>query len=548
MSRSKAFGPKNPVPALVYENPEDEPLLCKLLLDSSREENSLTLFLVFDILDANSREAEISFQYDPDELAPGTIKLTNAQISLPTSRLEALARQGQCNIRTLCLTPRTQCHVWWSKSLCSIRPASGQEPRLCQLGALARAKEVNIVFDYNALKSERLNRMQRLIANESLIGIGVHSTNPNYVRASLTIFDEEEASECPPIYTRSSEHGTCQLLPSCESSAKQPPCDGPEPRAAIAKVSALNSHSTTLGPIAPHTSTPQLEVQKLESYVPVSVGMQTDPTGFPSQLSDLYQKLSQSCEEYIDQKFDQREETFRKQVATVLEIESSRAFDAADQLARDTEEQLKHIFYEAHQDIIDDLQAERGISEKSIEKLVSSLVVKAKRNIRKNARKERESLKGTFETLIKKLGEHRERTVRQNQAIQDETSDIHVVCEDAVADSDTTTEDEEPPWKRRRLNFPTGPSCDVATSLKKEELSAQKAASLVRCRDCSCTRNDDLDEDRTVAGLHSTDSSSLGGKEAPSPRFPSQVRQQSQLADNTPWWQNRNARAGSAPP
>ena len=212
MSHKKAFGPKSPIPALVYEDIKEDPLRCKLLLDSSHEKNSLTLFLVFDILDANSDEAELSFQYDPDRLTLNTTKLTNAQISLPTSRLEALARQGQCNIQTLCLTPRTQCHVWWSKSLCSIRPASGQELRFSRLGALARAKQVNIVFDYNALKNERLSRMQRLLANEALVGIGVCGTNPNYVRADLTFFNKE-ASECPPIYTSWSEHGTCETFP-----------------------------------------------------------------------------------------------------------------------------------------------------------------------------------------------------------------------------------------------------------------------------------------------------------------------------------------------
>ena len=256
--------------------------------------------------------------------------------------------------------------------------------------------------------------------------------------------------------------------------------------------------------------------------------MQTIPTGFSQELFDLLQNLSQSCNKYIDQKFDQCEEKFRKKLATVLEIESAKAFDAADQFARDTEEQLKHTFYEAHQDFTDDLQAERGITEKSIETLVSSLVVQAKRNIRRNARKERESLQETFETLVQELAKHRENTVRQKQANLDGTSDVHVVCEDAVADSDTTTEDEGPPWKRRRLEYATAtapaPSCDVATSPeKKEEFSAHEAAPLV------------------------ADSSSLHEEEAPSPRFASQERQ-TRLADSTPWGQNRDARAGSAPP
>ena len=139
-------------------------------------------------------------QYDADNILPGTVSLGPAAIPLPQARLDALARDGNPQIRTLSLKLKKTCPVWAPSG--PLTPCPG-------LANLARATAVHVVFDYNWLHRGQHASFTRLVERpEELSGfpVGRRYREQRYMQVDWRVFSiTNEDAELPPVYAESSK-------------------------------------------------------------------------------------------------------------------------------------------------------------------------------------------------------------------------------------------------------------------------------------------------------------------------------------------------------
>lgn len=143
--------------------------------------------------------------YDADNLVPGKTRLQSSPTPFRQDRLNEIARQGNAQLKTLCLSLKAPCSVWCPRSCGSIAPKSGFDTPFHQFVELAGATEVYVLFDWNWLHRDKHARFQRLFTCPELFtGIPVNQVSARrYRQADWSIFGPADhvASEAPPPYT-----------------------------------------------------------------------------------------------------------------------------------------------------------------------------------------------------------------------------------------------------------------------------------------------------------------------------------------------------------
>lgn len=155
---------KDGFPVLAYSSLDDSaPMLSLLFRIKSPRRATLSLKSAYH---GSGHDDALTFilQINPGDLVsePGQNFLTPANLSLTQERLNAVQRQGNPNIRTLCLTLRQWCSIWYPKSM-TTTPLRGVHPRLDELVSLAKASKLHLLFDMNWLGSEKKNVFEEFI-------------------------------------------------------------------------------------------------------------------------------------------------------------------------------------------------------------------------------------------------------------------------------------------------------------------------------------------------------------------------------------------------
>jgi hypothetical protein len=181
----------------------------------------------------------LTFRYEGDNLMPGQTSLGNVDIALPDGSLHNIARQGKPQFRTLSLTLKAPCSVWYPRSFGN--GVSSLHTRSRELLTLARATEVRILFDSNWLGKKNLARLQSAVeGSRQLTGVPVI---PQFAQlyqqadwSRLNFIQDAQSAAYLPIEDEASE-----AVPSIENAVY----DAPPPYARVSKRSR-NSKSSIL--------------------------------------------------------------------------------------------------------------------------------------------------------------------------------------------------------------------------------------------------------------------------------------------------------------
>lgn len=199
---------KHGFPVLAYSTLEPaSPWLCSLLFKHSDKRKQATISLKSSISIHGFEDEQIfMFQYDADNLVPGTSSLGPATIPLPQTRLDEIARQAAPQMRTLSLSIKETCPIWCPPFSGPIAPKPGFDTPFHQLVKLAKATAVHILFDYNWLHKDHQPSFQRFISQEErLTGFPVGAYYAEHYRlADWTVFSPFDAAQAPPSYAECS--------------------------------------------------------------------------------------------------------------------------------------------------------------------------------------------------------------------------------------------------------------------------------------------------------------------------------------------------------
>jgi hypothetical protein len=160
------------VPALAYAV-NDASLLWPCSLKILHSDAQFVVSLGHSIsIHGHDDEQLFTFRYEGDNLMPGKNSLGNVGISLSDKSLQNIARHGQPRPRTLSLTLKAPCSVWYPHGLGS--GVSSVHTCFHDLSTLARATKVHILFDINWLGKNNLARLQSVVeGSRELIGVPV---------------------------------------------------------------------------------------------------------------------------------------------------------------------------------------------------------------------------------------------------------------------------------------------------------------------------------------------------------------------------------------
>jgi len=240
------------VPALAY-SADDVSVLwpCSLKILHSEAQFMVSLGHSISIHGVDDKQL-ITLRYEGDNLMPSKTSLGNVRISLPDTSLQIIARHGKPRPRTLSLTLKAPCSVWFPRSLGN--GVSNLHTGFHKLLTLARATEVRILFDTNWLGKINLARLQSVVeGSRQLTGVPViPQFARSYQQIDWSVFNtiqDTESGEYLPIKDLASE-----ALPSIEDTvagvAGAPPIedfihDAPPSYAQVSSKRSRNSKSSS---------------------------------------------------------------------------------------------------------------------------------------------------------------------------------------------------------------------------------------------------------------------------------------------------------------
>lgn len=165
-------------------------------------------------------EQLLTLRYEGDNLVPGQTSLRNVAIPLPDESLHAIARHGQPRPRTLSLTLKAPCSLWYPRILGN--RVSGLQISSPNLLTLARATQICIVFDAKWL-GDNLALLQRIVeGSRQLTGVPVIPQFRNVYQqadwSTLNLDQDAKSGACLPIEDLASE-----VVPSIEYVVAGPP-------------------------------------------------------------------------------------------------------------------------------------------------------------------------------------------------------------------------------------------------------------------------------------------------------------------------------------
>jgi|SRR5690242_7895052 len=141
---------KDGFPVFAYSSLDDQAPILSSLIFRTKPGHRATLSLKSAFNISGHNDARFILQIKPGDLEPGQNSWTQAGISPPQERLDKLQRQGNPNIRTLCITLAQPCSAWYSASM-TTTPLRGMHPAFDKLASLATASKLYLLFDMNWL-------------------------------------------------------------------------------------------------------------------------------------------------------------------------------------------------------------------------------------------------------------------------------------------------------------------------------------------------------------------------------------------------------------
>jgi hypothetical protein len=162
------------IPALAYPVTDASmPWPCSLVILHSELVAQFTVSLKSYIpIHGVNDEQLFTLRFEGDNLMPGKSSLERVNIPLSAEWLDSIARQGQPRVKTLSLTLKAPCSVWYPRTL-GIEASSIDTPSR-ELTTLAKATKVHILFDTNWLGRDNLARLRRAVEGSlQLTGVPV---------------------------------------------------------------------------------------------------------------------------------------------------------------------------------------------------------------------------------------------------------------------------------------------------------------------------------------------------------------------------------------
>jgi hypothetical protein len=254
---------RNGIPALVYSPIDAASLVDSLLVfRSNKLRTQATLCLSIALQDSHDAPT-IVFQYDADNLVPGTLSLQTATTDLPQSRLVRITRSS-APLHTLSLRLRSGCPIWGSHSG-SITPKDGDDVTSRQLANLAKATELYILFDPERLHKTLRVTLQHFVAHpDQLSGFPVARfyEDKGFTRLDASIFDTVPESDEGATSDTTVESKDEEPPPYEARSLKRPRVgELPQPNQLIATInvhiSVLLPNSETCFPLRSAICSPQ---------------------------------------------------------------------------------------------------------------------------------------------------------------------------------------------------------------------------------------------------------------------------------------------------
>ncbi|KAI2484548.1 hypothetical protein Ptr902_03488 [Pyrenophora tritici-repentis] len=149
------------VPALAY-SVNDASALWPCFLKILYSDTQFVVSLEYSISIHGIHEKQpFTLRYEGDNLMLGKTSLRDIAIPLPEGSLDVIARQGQPQLRTLLLSLKAPCSVWFPHSL--VNEVYSRHTSIAEFLTLARATEVRILFDIKWLGKSNLARLQSVV-------------------------------------------------------------------------------------------------------------------------------------------------------------------------------------------------------------------------------------------------------------------------------------------------------------------------------------------------------------------------------------------------
>jgi hypothetical protein len=151
--------------ALAYPSSDPaSPVLLSFIFKHSKKRAQVTLCLVqsFIFLKGFDDAQTFVLQYDADKIVPDSTSLGPVTILLPQDRFDAIAHSKTPQIQTLSFKLKSCCPIWGPRPASTV-PKHGSEALFTQLGNLAIATELCIVFDSTWLHPTECAVLQRLV-------------------------------------------------------------------------------------------------------------------------------------------------------------------------------------------------------------------------------------------------------------------------------------------------------------------------------------------------------------------------------------------------
>ncbi|KAF2742126.1 hypothetical protein M011DRAFT_413187 [Sporormia fimetaria CBS 119925] len=386
---------KNGIPVLVYSQGDStSPLLLSLVIKCNDLLTQATVCLQSSLRIRGFNDAQsFILQYDVDNFAPGSSSIGPAAINLDQTRLKKVARHGNPQIRTLFLTFKTPCAVWFPTTDGPLVPQDDSKGIFQELGQLAQATRVNILFDHNWLHRDTHATSQRMIKHPETFSAfpvsthyGKHSRCGSWTDFHLVDSDVQAGAEAPsedpeppPPYFEShkrSRQGTFTHPSSHSRNSKRVPLSpffehvptSPTEKNTLSP----KQHISPEGAKGPGISTPSLQAvieQTLSALLPSTIEALL-PKVLPQVLTTAHANY---LRQIADVEFDEAQEEHRLQlcmekddviadVERVVDGKLAELKERADAVMHDATEHLDALEYEKRklQSERKDLEREKG--------------------------------------------------------------------------------------------------------------------------------------------------------------------------------------------
>jgi hypothetical protein len=294
---------KEGVPALAY-SVNDASVLWPCYLKILHSDLQLVVSLEHTITAHDDDKQLLTLRYEGDNLVHGKTSLRTVDIPLPDGSLHDIARHGNPQPRTLSLTLKAPCSVWYPHGLGN--GVSSLHTRFHELLTLARATEVHILFDSSWLGKKNLARFQSAIeGSRQLTGVPVIPQFAHlYQQADWSklnfIQDAKSGAHLPVEYVAS------EAVPSIEDHDAPPPyARESNKRSRNSKYSlrkqhrhVANAHSLDRTSLTPDSPLPKRLLQD-RTCAPLPKERATSASSSATVQVDIFQDIVKSAVEEV---------------------------------------------------------------------------------------------------------------------------------------------------------------------------------------------------------------------------------------------------------